>query len=86
MSRNRLGGHERRRHARRKGYAAAPLAPAAPSRSCPGVRMRTPAAFAAARPFIKRQRPATAASDTAPPPEPVAAISAPVLSSSSGFS
>ena len=50
------------------------------------LRMRTPAAFAAARPFIKRQRPATAASDTAPPPEPVAAISAPVLSSSSGFS
>jgi len=50
------------------------------------LRMRTPAAFAAARPFIKPQRPATAASDTAPPPEPVAAISAPVLSSSSGFS
>jgi putative transposase len=50
------------------------------------LRMRTPAAFAAARPFSKPQRPATAASDTAPPPEPVAAISAPVLSSSSGFS
>ena len=43
------------------------------------LRMRTPAAFAAARPFIKPQPPATAASDTAPPPEPVAAISTPVL-------
>jgi putative transposase len=50
------------------------------------LRMRTPAAFAAARPFIKQQPPATAASDTAPPPEPVAAISTPVLSGSSGFS
>jgi transposase InsO family protein len=52
----------------------------------PHTSLRTPAAFAAARPFIKRQRPATAASDTAPPPEPVAAIGAPVSSSSSGFS
>ena len=50
------------------------------------LRMRTPAAFAAARPFVKRQTPATAASDTAPPPEAVAAISAPMLSGSSGFS
>ena len=49
------------------------------------LRMRTPAAFAA-RPFVKRQTPATAASDTAPPPEAVAAISAPMLSGSSGFS
>jgi hypothetical protein len=50
------------------------------------LRMRTPAAFAAARPFVKRQQPATAAPDTAPPPDAVAAISAPVLSGSSGFS
>jgi putative transposase len=50
------------------------------------LRMRTPAAFAAARPFVKRQTPPTAASDTAPPPEAVAAISAPMLSGSSGFS
>jgi putative transposase len=50
------------------------------------LRMRTPAAFAAARPFVKRQTPATAASDTAPPPEAVATISAPMLSGSSGFS
>src|ERR671910_653162 len=35
------------------------------------LRMRTPAAFAAARPFVKRQRPATAASDAAPPPDAV---------------
>ena len=49
------------------------------------LRMRTPAAFAATRPFIKRQPPA-AASDTAPPPEPLAAISAPMLSGRSGFS
>jgi putative transposase len=50
------------------------------------LRMRTPAAFAAARPFVKRQTPPTAASDTAPPAEAVAAISAPMLSGSSGFS
>jgi putative transposase len=37
------------------------------------LRMRTPATFAATRPFIKRQPPA-AASDTAPSPEPLAAI------------
>jgi putative transposase len=50
------------------------------------LRMRTPAAFAAARPFVKRQQPVTAVSDTAPPPEAVAAIGAPMLSGSSGFS
>ena len=50
------------------------------------LRMRTPAAFAAARPFVKRQQPATAVSDTAPPPEAVAAIGASMLSGSSGFS
>ena len=49
------------------------------------LRMRTPAAFAATRPFSKRHPPA-AASDTAPSPEPVAAISAPMLSGRSGFS
>jgi putative transposase len=50
------------------------------------LRMRTPAAFAAARPLVKRQQPATAVPGTAPPPDVVAAISAPVLSGSSGFS
>jgi putative transposase len=50
------------------------------------LRMRTPAAFAAARPFVKPQPPQPAASDTAPPPEAVAAISAPMLSGRSGFS
>ena len=50
------------------------------------LRMRTPAAFAATRPFTKRRQPVTAVSDTAPPPDAVAAISAPMLSSSSGFS
>jgi putative transposase len=50
------------------------------------LRMRTPAAFAAARPFVKRQPPAMAAPDTVAPPDAVAAISAPMLSGSSGFS
>jgi putative transposase len=50
------------------------------------LRMRTPAAFAAARPFVKRQPPATAAPDVPAPPDAVAAISAPMLSGSSGFS
>jgi hypothetical protein len=50
------------------------------------LRMRTPAAFAAARPLVRRRQPAGAPSDTAPPPEVVAAISAPMLSGSSGFS
>ena len=48
--------------------------------------MRTPAAFAAARPVVKRQMPAKAASDSASPPDAVAAISAPMLSGRSGFS
>ena len=39
------------------------------------LRMRTPAAFAAARPFVKRQQPAPAAPDAAPQPDLVAAIS-----------
>jgi putative transposase len=46
------------------------------------LRMRTPAAFAAARPLVKRQQPATAVPGTAPPPDAVAAFSAPVLSGS----
>ncbi len=50
------------------------------------LRMRTPAAFAAARPFVKRQQPAPAAPDAAPQPDLVAAISPPMLSGSSGFS
>jgi putative transposase len=50
------------------------------------LRMRTPAAFAAARPLVKRRQPAGATSDTAAVPDVVAAISAPVLSGSSGFS
>ena len=48
------------------------------------LRMRTPVAFAAARPFAKPQRPQPAPDATSP--DVVAAISAPVLSSSSGFS
>ena len=50
------------------------------------LRMRTPAAFAAARPFVKRRQPATAAPDVPAPPDAVAAISPPMLSGSSGFS
>ena len=48
------------------------------------VRMATPAAFAAARPFAKPQRPRHAPDATVP--DVVAAITAPVVSSSSGFS
>ena len=48
------------------------------------LRMRTPAAFAAARPFAKPRRPRPA--PEAASPEVVAALTAPVLSSSSGFS
>jgi putative transposase len=51
------------------------------------LRMATPAAFAAARPFVRRQRaPALGRHESSPPPEPVAAISPLVLSGSSGFS
>ena len=50
------------------------------------LRMRTPAAFAAARPFVKRRQPARAAPDVPAPPDAVAAISPPMLSGSSGFS
>jgi putative transposase len=48
------------------------------------LRMRTPAAFAAARPFAKPQRPRPAPDATAP--DVVAALTTPVLSSSPGFS
>jgi putative transposase len=48
------------------------------------LRMRTPAAFAAARPFAKPRRLQPA--PDAPSPDAVAALTAPVLSSSSGFS
>jgi putative transposase len=47
------------------------------------LRMRTPAAFAAARPFAKPRRPQPAPDATSP--DVVAALTAPVLSSSSGF-
>jgi putative transposase len=48
------------------------------------LRMRTPAAFAAARPFAKPQRPRPALD--AASPDAVAALTAPVLSGGSGFS
>jgi putative transposase len=48
------------------------------------LRMRTPTAFAAARPFAKPRRPQPAPDATSS--DIVAALSAPVLSSSSGFS
>jgi putative transposase len=50
------------------------------------LRMATPAAFAAARPFIKPPPPPGAEPDTAPPPDVVATLSVPVLSANSGFS
>ncbi len=49
------------------------------------LRMRTPAAFAAARPFAKPRRLQQPAPDAASP-DVVAALTAPVLSSGSGFS
>ena len=49
------------------------------------LRMRTPAGFAAARPFAKPQRPPSTP-EAASSPDLVAAISPPVLSGSSGFS
>ena len=48
------------------------------------LRMRTPAAFAAARPFAKPRRPRPAPGATSP--DVIAALTTPVLSSSSGFS
>jgi putative transposase len=49
------------------------------------LRMRTPAAFAAVRPFAKPPRPASTP-EAASPSDLVAAVSPPVLSGSSGFS
>ena len=50
------------------------------------LRMATPAAFAAARPFVKRQRAPAPEPGEGSPPEPVAALAAPVLSEAYGFS
>ena len=50
------------------------------------LRMATPAAFAAARPFIKPPRPPASEPDSPSPPDVVAALSVPVLSADAGFS
>jgi putative transposase len=50
------------------------------------LRMATPAAFAAARPFVKPQRAPALELDEGSPSEPVAALTAPVLSDAHGFS
>jgi putative transposase len=50
------------------------------------LRMATPAAFAAARPFIKQPRPPASEPDTVSSPDPVAALSTPVLTQAHGFS
>jgi putative transposase len=50
------------------------------------LRMATPAAFAQARPFVRRQRAAAPEHHEASPPDPVAALTAPVLSDAYGFS
>lgn len=49
------------------------------------LRMKTPAAFAAARPFVKRQQPSAQEFSEGSPPEALAAITAPVLSKLHGF-
>ena len=49
------------------------------------LRMQTPAAFAAARPFSKRQPAPARELDGGSPPAPVAALTAPVLSNAYGF-
>ena len=49
------------------------------------LRMATPAAFAAARPFAKRQRAPAPELCGGSPPEPVAALTLPVLSGTHGF-
>ena len=49
------------------------------------LRMATPAAFAAARPFAKRQRAPAPELYGGSPPEPVAALTPPVLSGTHGF-
>jgi putative transposase len=50
------------------------------------LRMATPAAFAAARPFLKPPRPPGSEPDSSSPPDVVAALSVPVLSADAGFS
>ena len=50
------------------------------------LRMATPAAFAAARPFVRRQRAPALEQGEGSPPEPVAALTPPVLSEAYGFS
>jgi transposase InsO family protein len=50
------------------------------------LRMATPAAFAAARPFVKPQRAPALELDEGSPSEPVAVLTAPVLSDACGFS
>jgi putative transposase len=50
------------------------------------LRMATPAAFAAARPFVRRQRAPALEPCGGSPPEPVAALTAPVLTQVHGFS
>jgi putative transposase len=50
------------------------------------LHMQTPAAFAAVRPFIKQPRPPASEPDTVSSPDPVAALSTPVLTQAHGFS
>jgi ABC-type branched-subunit amino acid transport system ATPase component len=49
------------------------------------LRMATPAAFAQAHPFVRRQWSPTPEPCEGSPPEPVAALAAPVLSAARGF-
>jgi putative transposase len=49
------------------------------------LRMQTPAAFAAVRPFIKLPRPPASEPNTVSSPDPVAALSTPVLTQAHGF-
>ena len=49
------------------------------------LRMATPAAFAAARPFVRWQRPPALEQGEGSPPEPVALLTAPVLTQAHGF-
>jgi len=50
------------------------------------LRMTTPAAFAQARPFVRRQRAPALEQVEGSPPEPVAALTLPVLTQADGFS
>ena len=49
------------------------------------LRMQTPAGFAAARPFVRRQRAPALEQEERSPPEPVAALTPPVLTEAYGF-